>query len=457
VTHVPVPLDEILKLAGELLDGGRLGDAERLLDHVISAAPDAASALHMKGVLLCRTNRYDAAAKVMERAVGLVPDAVVFYRNLCPIYERIGRYDEAIRVGRHALESDQHDLQTLHNLALVHYRRLELDGSIACARCALELDPSAAGAHFQLAETLLLRGEFSEGWREYEWRYRIAGAVPPLPPTTCPQWDGAPLIGRTLLLIADQGFGDAIQFSRYIPWACERCLNVVIAADPIMHPLIGQLSPAVTLVERWDQCPPFAAYCPLSGLPRLHGTTLETIPANVPYLHADPERSAVWRQRLHDLIPSGARRVGIAWAGRPSHSNDMNRSACLAVFAALAELDNIVLVSLQKGPGQAAIAGYFGRAPLVNLGAAVADFVDTMAVIETLDLVITVDTAVAHLAGAMGKAVWIMLPYAPDWRWLLGRADSPWYRTARLFRQPGPGDWGSVGSQVFNAFKAQFA
>jgi tetratricopeptide (TPR) repeat protein len=453
VPQVPIPLDEILKLAGEFLDGGRLGEAEILLDHIVSAVPDAASALHLKGILLYRTNRHQAAAEVMERAIELAPDATVFHRNLCPIYERIGRYDDAIRVGHHALDVDRHDLQTLHNLALVHYRRLELDDSIAFARRALALDPSAPGPHFQLAETLLLRGEFTEGWDEYEWRYRIAGAAPPLPPTNRSQWDGAPLPGKTLLLVADQGFGDAIQFSRYIPWVCERCPDVVVAADPTLHPLIQQISPVVKFVERWDQCPPFAAYCPLSGLPRLHGTTLETIPASVPYLHADPVRTAAWRARLQDLIPANARRIGIAWAGRPTHNNDANRSAGLTAFGPLAGLDNIALVSLQKGPGQHAVAGYFHRAPLLNLGAAVADFVDMMAVIETLDLVVTVDTAVAHLAGAMEKPVWIMLPYAPDWRWLLDRTDSPWYPTAQLFRQSKAGDWGCVGREVCEAVR----
>jgi hypothetical protein len=454
--QVPIPLDELLKLAGEFLDGGRLREAETLLDHIVSSAPDAAAALHLTGILLYRTNRYHAAAEVMERAITLAPNATVLYRDLCPIYERIGRYDDAIRVAHRALDVDQHDLQSLHNLAFVHHRRLDLDNSIASARRALALDPSAPGPHFQLAETLLLRGAFAEGWDEYEWRFRIPGAPPPLPPTSRPQWDGAPMPGKTLLLVADQGFGDAIQFSRYIPWVCERCPDVVVAADPIMHPLIRQTSPVVKLVERWDQCPPFTAYCPLSGLPRLHGTTLETIPASVPYLSADPVRAAAWRVRLQELIPANAHRIGIAWAGRPTHNNDANRSAGLAAFGPLAGLNNVALVSLQKGPGQDAVAGYFHRAPLLNMGAAIADFVDMMAIIEALDLVVTVDTAVAHLAGAMAKPVWIMLPYAPDWRWLLDRSDSPWYPTARLFRQSKAGDWRSVGRDVCEAVRLSY-
>jgi Tfp pilus assembly protein PilF len=448
--QVPVPLEELLKLAGEFLDNGRLDEAEQLLDRILSAAPNADSALHLKGILLFRRNRHEAAAELIERALRIAPDKAAFHRNLCPIYERIGRYDDALRVGCRALDMNQYDLQTLYNLALVHYRRLELDDSIACARRALALDPSAPGPHFQLAETLLLRGEFTEGWKEYEWRYRVDDALP-LPPNESPQWDGAALADNTLLLIADQGFGDVIQFCRYIPWVRERCLHVVVAADPVMHSLIRQVSPGVELVGRWDQCPTFAAYCPLSGLPRLHGTMLDTIPRDVPYLRADPARTASWRARLRDLAQPNTHRIGVAWAGRSTHKNDSNRSAALSAFGPLAALDGIALVSLQKGPGRAAIATYFDHAPLLNLGAEIADFDDTMAIIEALDLVVTVDTSVAHLAGAMGKPVWILLPYAPDWRWLLGRSDSPWYPSARLFRQSRPRDWGGVAHQVAHA------
>jgi tetratricopeptide (TPR) repeat protein len=450
--QVSVPLEQLLQLAGELLDKGRLDEAENLLDCILTAAPSTDSALHLKGILLFRRNRHEGAAELIERAIQLAPDKAVFGRNLCPIYERIGRYDDALRVGHRALDMNEYDLQTLHNLALVHYRRLELDDSIACARRALAIDPSAPGPHFQLAEALLLRGEFTEGWQEYEWRYRIADEAMPLPPSELSQWDGAALAGNTLLLVADQGFGDVIQFCRYIPWVRERCQHVVVAADLEMHALLRQVSPGVELVGRWDQCPAFAAHCPLSGLPRLHGTTLETIPGGVPYLCADPVRTAAWRARLHDLAPPNIRRIGIVWAGRSTHKNDSNRSAPLAAFAPLSARNDVALVSLQKGRGRTDIAAYFDRAPLLNLGAEIADFDDTMAIIETLDLVVTVDTSVAHLAGAMGKPVWILLPYAPDWRWLLGRDDSPWYPSARLFRQSRPRDWDGVAHRLAEAW-----
>lgn len=442
--RVPVPLDEALTIANEFIESGRLPEAEKLLDHIISAVPESPLALHQKGVVLFRTGHHQAAAETVERAIKLSPGAINFRRSLCPIYERLGRYDDAVRIGCESLDIDGDDLQTLHNLAVVHYRRLELDESIACARRALTLDPTAAGPHFQLAEALLLRGDFAQGWEEYEWRFKIPGAPPLMPPTDRPQWDGAPIGEAKLLLIADQGFGDSIQFSRYIPKVLERCSNVAVVADPLLHPIIRQVSPEVALVDRWQGCPEYVAYSPLSSLPRVFGTRLDTIPRELAYLHGDDSRTAAWRARLDDLVPSGFRRVGIAWAGRSTHNNDLNRSMRLREFAPIAALDRVALLSLQKGEGQKAIAEYYGRAPLFNLGAEVTDFLDTMSIIDLTDVVVTVDTAIAHLAAAMGKPAFILLPFAPDWRWLLERTDSPWYPSARLFRQRSAGDWGSV-------------
>jgi hypothetical protein len=195
----------------------------------------------------------------------------------------------------------------------------------------------------------------------------------------------------------------------------------------------------------------FRRVLPLSGLPRLAGTTLQSIPAGIPYLYAGEAKFAVWAERLWDLLPRGYRRIGIVWAGRPTHRNDLRRSTRLAAFAPLAALPQVALVSLQKGPAQAEIGGYWGRAPLLNLGPEIRDFADTAAIIECLELVIAIDTAVIHLAGAMGKPVWVMLPYAPDWRWLLDRADSPWYPTARLFRQSGERRWQPVMEEIASA------
>jgi hypothetical protein len=258
----------------------------------------------------------------------------------------------------------------------------------------------------------------------------------------------------TLLLVADQGFGDGIQFGRYIPWAAARCKNVVLAASDTLKPLLSQLDPSVRVIHEWAKSGPFDAWCPLTGLPRLAGTTLANIPAEIPYIRAAPERVAKWEARLKALTPRGLRRIGCVWAGRPTHKNDWKRSMSLPDLAPVTAVDGIALIVLQKGAGQRQTGSYYGRAPLVHLSAEIGSFEDTAAIIEGLDLVLTVDTSVAHLAGAMGKPVWIMLPWAAEWRWLMHRTDTPWYPTVRLFRQPTAGDWKSVAQQVAAALKA---
>ena len=319
------------------------------------------------------------------------------------------------------------------------------------------MDPEFAGAHLGIAEASLLRGDFQRGWEEYEWRFRVRNAPQLMAPANRPQWDGIPLVDARLLLVADQGYGDVIQFARYIPWAADRCSDIAVACSPEIRAVIAQ-QPGVSIIcNQWQDAPEFAAFCPLSGLPRLAGTTLRTIPGPIPYLRADLETAAMWAGRLSGLMPPRYHRVGIVWAGPPTHVNDRNRSksTTLATFAALGELSGLTLISLQKGPAQAQIGTYWGRAPLVNLGPELRDFGDTMAVLDSLDLVVTVDTAVAHLAGAMGKPVWLVLPFAPDWRWQLDRADCPWYPTARLFRQAVPHQWDAVIAEITYQLEAE--
>jgi hypothetical protein len=262
-----------------------------------------------------------------------------------------------------------------------------------------------------------------------------------MPPTTQPRWDGTPFDDGTLMLIADQGFGDVIQFSRYIPWAAERCPNIAIATATEMMPLLRQVYPAARLFNDWRAAPPFRAFRALSGLPALHGTRPDFVLGDRPYLRADPARAAVWKERLDGLTPTGRRRIGIVWAGRPTHNNDRWRSAKLADFAPLAALPGVALISLQKGPAAAQAGAYFGAAPLVNIGAEVVDYEDTMAILASLDLLVTVDTSVCHVAGAMGCKTFVLLARAPDWRWLLERTDTPWYPSLTLVRQNTTGVW----------------
>ncbi len=445
---VPLPIGEVLRVANEYERGGRLDDAKRLLDHILNVSPNQGDALHLAGIVAFRKGDIHKSLDLMERSLTFGIDTPLYLRNICEVYRSLGRLDEALATAQRATALAPADPLCLHNQAIIHYHRVELEAALDCAERALRIDPSLPGAHFVRAEALLLRGDWAEGWDEYEWRFRIAGAAPLMPATSKPQWDGSAFTDRTLMLIADQGFGDVIQFARYIPWAAERCPNVAIACSAEVQPILRQIAPNARQFVRWENAPDYAAFCALSGLPRLAGTRTDTIPAPVPYLRADPARSARWAERLSGLVPSGFRRVGVIWAGRPTHNNDRNRSALLADFLPLANVGGIALLALQKGPKTGQAGEYYGRAPLINIGAEIEDYDDTMAILDNLDLLVTVDTSVAHLAGAMGRPVWIMLPRAPDWRWLLERSDTPWYPTVRLFRQQTVRRWDDVAKAI---------
>ncbi|MEJ0016142.1 MAG: tetratricopeptide repeat protein [Acetobacteraceae bacterium] len=445
---VPLPIGEVVRIANEYERSGRLDDASRLLGHVLRAAPDQGDALHLAGIVAFRQGDLEGSLALMQRSLEHGIDTPLYLRNICEVYRALGRLDEALATAQRASALAPADPLCLHNQAIIHYHRVELDAALDCADRALRIDPSLPGAHFVRAESLLLRGDWAEGWEEYEWRFRIAGAAPLMPPTNRPQWDGTPLPDRTLLLIADQGFGDVIQFARYIAWATERCTDIAIACSAEVQPLLRQIAPAARLFVRWEDAPGYAAFCALSGLPRLAGTRVDSVPAPVPYLRADPARAAQWAERLAGLVPRGFRRIGVIWAGRPTHNNDRNRSATLAEFMPLANVAGIALLALQKGPKTGQAGTYYGRAPLINIGAEIEDYDDTMAILDNIDLLVTVDTSVAHLAGAMGRPVWVMLPRAPDWRWLLERGDTPWYPSVRLFRQKNVRRWDDVMREI---------
>ena len=449
--RVPVPAAEVMAIAGEYERAGRLQDARRLLAHVLEAMPNQGDALHLAGIVAFRLGDPGKALDYMQRSLLHGIDTPLYLRNICEVFRTLGRLDEALDSAQRATALAPADPLCLHNQAIIHYHRLELDAALHCASRALAIDPGMPGGHFVRAEALLLRGEMAEGWEEYEWRFRIGGSAPLMPPTDKPQWDGRAFTDRTLLLVADQGFGDVIQFMRYIPWVLQRCPSIAIGCSEEVKPLLRQVAPQAVLFTQWRDCPDYAAFCALSGLPRLHGTRPDSVPAPVPYLHADPALVARWSARLDALVPAGFRRIGVIWAGRPTHNNDRNRSALLADFRALGDVPGVALLALQKGPKTGQAGGWFGRAPLINLGAEIAGYDDTMAILANLDLLVTVDTSVAHLAGAMGRPVWIMLPRAPDWRWLLEREDLPWYPTARLFRQTTVRRWDDIFARIVAA------
>jgi hypothetical protein len=342
-----------------------------------------------------------------------------------------------------------------NNLGVALQKQGALGEAVASYRRALELRPDYAEAHNNLAFVWLLTGDFEQGWSEYEWRWKANLLSPPS--FTQPLWDGTPLAGRTILLYAEQGLGDTLQFIRYAPLVERRGGRVIMACPRPLLQLLASCPGIDRLVALDAVSSDFELYALLMSLPRILGTSLESIPADVPYLEADPELTVHWQSELATF--SREFRIGIAWQGNPDHRGDRHRSFRLAQFAPVARLEGVRLFSLQKGPGAEQIREVGDRFPVTDLGSRLDEttgaFMDTAAVMKNLDLVISADTAIAHLAGALGVPIWVALSSAPDWRWLLGREDSPWYPTMRLFRQASPGDWDGVFARIAAAVEGR--
>ena len=309
--------------------------------------------------------------------------------------------------------------------------------AVACHEAAITLQPDFAAAHWNQGVALLLAGEMAAGWEKYEWRKRRFPAGFASAPG--PQWDGGPLDGRTILVLAEQGLGDTIQFARYLPLLAQRGAEVVVECAPSLIPLLSGLQ-GVSRVCAYGHRPAYDMWVDQMSLPRLFGTTLANIPFPTAYFQADPVRVAHWGATL----PAGLR-VGLVWAGNPLHSNDARRSMPVGALAPIVAAGCGSLISLQVGSEARSVAELAG---VVDCSDRLTDWRETAAAIAAMELVITVDTAVAHMAGALGVPTWVMLPHAPDWRWMLQRTDSPWYACMRLFRQERPGDWGGVAQRV---------
>ncbi len=453
-TLVPVPALEIFAIAAEYVKAGRLDAADRLVGHILAVAPGHAEALHLRGTIAFRKGRLLDAADTMEKAMRLGAAGPLHYRNISEVYRQLGRLDEGAAAATRAVALEPSEPFGHFNLAMVEYDRLRIDASIAAARAAILRNPKMPEAHMKLGQALLVSGDLAAGWEHYEWRYQIPGAAPLVPVSDRKQWDGTHLGSNRLLLIADQGYGDVIMFGRSIAWARERCPVLTIACSPEMRPIIEQLAPGADIVVRWEDCAEYFAYLPLSGLPRVAGIRLEHLPGSVRYLKTNPALAQRWKTRIDTALPGKAMRIAVCWAGRLTHNNDRNRSIPLDVLAPLARMSNVSFVSLQKGPAAAQCASWPGPAPLLNLDTEIESFEDSAAILEAVDVLVSVDTSLVHLAGALGRPAFVMLPFAPDWRWLLEREDSPWYPSLRLFRQACHGDWAGVVTRIETALEA---
>jgi tetratricopeptide (TPR) repeat protein len=421
-----------------------LAKALACFDAALRVCPDVAEIHHNRGNMLRDFGRLDDALAAYRQALRLKPDYAKAHVNLGAALITLGRLDEAETSLRRGLElhpdsPEAHSslggllsLQGKTGAAIEHYQR------------AVALRPDFAEAHWNLALAWLLEGRFELGWPEYEWRWRRPNHAP-LPDHGRPFWDGTPLDGQAILLHAEQGLGDTLQFIRYAALVKERGGTVIVQCQKSLVPLLRLCAGLDLAVAPGEALPPFAVHAPLLSLPRIFATTLATIPARVPYLRTKEDLTLHWQRRL---APLRRLRVGIVWQGSRTHAWDRHRSIALAHFEPLARIEGVQLISLQRGDGAEQLAAVADRFAVVSfdgeLDEAAGPFMDTAAILANLDLLISVDTAVAHLAGALGVPVWVPLSVGPDWRWMLDRDDSPWYPSMRLFRQRQLGEWSEV-------------
>jgi tetratricopeptide (TPR) repeat protein len=438
---------------------GRLDLAWDCYDRALALDPRNADALHMRGVLKMMRGEGPVGVIDIRTALAIRPTLPNAWRNLTHYYlMRLLSDDTSITdqlchdaesAARLALDHAPGSAECHYHLAAILCRIGRYPESIAAGEQAIRLDPGHIRAHMTLALARLVTGDLPGGFAAYEWRWRMQPkrAVNDHDPALAWNGDVDPS-GRTILLHAEQGHGDTIQMIRYVPAVLTKGARVVLLVHPGLKRLISETSrrwpDGVTVVTEGEEVPAFDLHCPLMRLPRIFGTTLQTILAEIPYLHADPDRVAAWRRRL-DALPSGLK-IGVVWTGDPAATMNARRSIPLTQLAPLSDLPGTVLVSLQKGPGTTDVIGASIR--LHDWTSQLADFADTAALIGALDLVISVDTAVAHLTGALGRPVWLLNRRDTDWRWLLEREDSPWYPTLRQFRQVRDGDWAPVVARI---------
>ncbi|MBW8039421.1 MAG: tetratricopeptide repeat protein [Planctomycetes bacterium] len=416
----------------------------------LSLNPDFAEAYNNMGSVLYALGRFSDAVENCRQAISLNPDYPEAYNNLAAALQALGQYEAALENCRQAVLIKPDYVEAYNTMASVLQMYGRCDEAIETYRQAIRLAPDYAKVHNNLGMVLLLNARFIEGWKKYEWRLKSSVTAYPFRSQSC-RWDGSSFVGKTLLVCCEQGLGDSLQFVRYLPMVKAFGGKVILSAKKALSGLFRQCPGIDDLVETSGNAPDvnFDFHVPLLSLPGIFATTLETIPADVPYLYADPIKVEYWK----DKFAEADFKVGIVWAGSPSNDNDRNRSCALRHFTTLAKIEGVKLYSLQKSIAAAQLDELPPNIVIPNFAEQLDDFTDTAAVIENLDLVISADTAVLHLAGAMGKPVWALLPFAPDWRWMLDRDDSPWYPTMRLFRQEKWNDWDGVFAHIAEQLK----
>jgi tetratricopeptide (TPR) repeat protein len=447
LTLYPDHFDALNDRGRTLLDMWRADKALMDFRRAIEIEPNSVVALNNCGIALILLRRCEEALTILDRALSISHDLVELFNNKGNALRHLGRFDEALENYDRAITLKPDYVGAHSNRGNCLDEMGRYDEALSSYKDALALQPDHADAHWNTAVNRLRAGDLKTGWIEHEWRWKIRSFQVGHRHFKQPLWIGAePIDGKVLLLHNEQGLGDALQFCRYVPLIAARGAHVILEIDGPLKELLSGLAGVSHCISKAETLPDFDCHCPLTSLPLAFDTTLDTIPSAVPYLSVGAQATD-WGTRLHSQnLP----RIGLVWSGNPDHTNDRNRSIPLKSLLPLLNVE-AQFVSLQKDirPGDEVVLRE--RSDILNLGPALQSFVDTAALIEHLDLVVSVDTSVAHLAGALGRPVWILLPYVPDWRWLLDREDSPWYPTARLFRQSRTREWHSVVDEMHRA------
>jgi tetratricopeptide (TPR) repeat protein len=450
LTLDPANYEALNGLGNVLLDLRRYEEAAGYFEKAIALRPDLLPAFNNLGLALIGLRRFDEAVTQLGHAITLSPDVPELYNSRGTALKKLGRLDEALWDYDRAIALKPDYVNAHGNRGACLDDLARPDEAEASFRRAVVLDPGHGDSHWSLAVNRLRAGDLRTGWIESEWRWKARSLGVTARAFDQPLWLGAePIAGKTLLVHCEQGLGDTIQFCRYVPLLAARGAKVILQVDGALKELLSGVKGVAQCIARADALPDFDLHCPLLSLPLAFDTTLPTIPADVPYISV-PANAKDWTDWLGESTRS---RIGLVWSGNPNHHNDHNRSVPLQTLLPLLEVE-AEFISLQKGARDRDRALLAERRDIRDAEAELASFADTASLMRQLDLVISVDTSVAHLAGSLGKPVWVLLPYVADWRWLTGRDDSPWYPTARLFRQSETRQWDVVVENVLTALRA---
>jgi tetratricopeptide (TPR) repeat protein len=434
----------LVNLANALLKLRRNADAIQCYLQALAIEPKSFSALHGMGYALVDCKNWMQAEVWFRHAVALRPQSAEAHNSLGNVLYLQKRMEESAAEYCRAIEIDPVYARAHINLGNTLLALGKHAQARACYERGLSIDGASPGGRYNLALMQLRNGEFQDGWRNHESRWDFEELHLGRRCFTRPMWQGESLQGKTILLHAEQGLGDTIQFARYAPLLASKGARVILEVQTPLVTLLRSMPGVASVIERHKPLPQFDLHCPFISLPHALGAELKTIPSPEGYLAVSKQAAEAARQKY----PGSGMRIGLAWAGNPRHKADALRSMPLAAFLPLAKMPGITLFSLQKGAAVQQMAPLQSTLPILDAASDHNSMAETAALVATLDVVISIDTSIAHLAGAMGKPVWVLLAHLADWRWMEQRKDSPWYQSAKLIRQPSPGDWDSVIQQV---------